>query len=275
MLKVFPKEFIVDGATGIKEVVGMRGVRLESEVLAVCGFSPHIKNLTSAVLTSGIEIEDMVPTSLAAASAALTPQQKELGSAVLDIGAGTTGLAIFKEGDLLHMAIFPIGSENITNDIAIGLRTEPEVAEQIKKEFGTCQASRGRKTEKVDIPGGEPVTFTQHFLSHIIEARTKEILQLVQKELKKTTKQGDLPGGIVLCGGGSKLPKIVDLAKKELKLPVKIATPQNVVTAQDDPALMTVLGLVMQQIGEIDNDNIPRGSGATGFLKRVFSVFIP
>ena len=275
ILDVIPKEFVVDGVTGIKEVVGMRGVRLESEVLAVCGFTPYIKNLTSVVLASGIEIPNMIPTSLAAAAAVLTPHQKELGVAVLDIGAGTTGLAVFQEGDLLHTAIFPIGSENITNDIAIGLRTEHDAAEQIKKEYGTCMPSRGRKTEKVEMEGSEPVTFTQHFLSHIIEARTKEILQQAQKEIKKVTKHGDLPAGVVLCGGGAKLPKIVDLAKKELKLPVKIGTPHNVVTAQDDTALMTVLGLVIQGTGDYEGgDGIP-GIGFTGFLKKVFGVFIP
>ncbi len=275
MLEVIPREFVVDGVTGIKEVVGMRGVRLESEVLAVCGFTPYIKNLTSVVLAAGIEIADMMPTSLAVAASALTPQQKELGVAVLDIGAGTTSLAVFQEGDLLHMAIFPIGSENITNDIAIGLRTEPDAAEKIKKEYGTCMPSRGRKTEKVDVEGSEPVTFTQHFLSHIIEARTKEILQQAQKEIKRVTKQGDLPAGVVLCGGGAKLPKIVDLARKELKLPVKIGTPQNVVTAQDDPALMTVLGLVMQRADGYEGGESTSSTGFTGFLKKMFRVFIP
>jgi len=275
MLDVFPREFVVDGVAGVKEVVGMRGVRLESEVLAVCGFSPYIKNLTSAVLTAGLEIENIIPTPLAAATSSLTPQQKELGVAVLDLGAGTTGLAVFQEGDLLHSAIFPVGSENITNDIAIGLRTEPEVAEQIKKEFGTGLPSRGRKTEKVEVPGEEPVTFTQRFLSHIIEARTKEIMQQVQKELKKIAKQGDLPAGVVICGGGAKLPKIVELAKKELKLPVKIGTPQSVVSTQDDPALMTVLGLIVQESEEYEERERARSSGLLESVKKVLRVFIP
>lgn len=275
MIDVIPKDFVVDGVTGIKEVVGMRGVRLESEVFAVCGFTPYINNLTSVVLAAGLEIVDMIPTSLAAATSALTHHQKELGVAVVDIGAGTTGLAIFQEGELLHTVIFPIGSENITNDIAIGLRTEPDVAEQIKKEYGTCMPSRGRKTEKVEVEGSEPVTFTQHFLSHIIEARTKEILQQVQKEIRKVTKHSDLPAGVVLCGGGAKLPKIVDLAKKELKLSVKIGTPQNVVTAQDDPALMTVLGLVLQGINEYEGGEGMSGINFMRFFKKVFGVFIP
>ena len=275
MLDVIPKEFVVDGVTGIKEVVGMRGVRLESEVLAVCGFTPYIKNLTSVVLAAGIDIAHMIPTSLAAAASVLTPHQKELGVVVVDIGAGTTGLVVFQEGDLLHTVIFPIGSENITNDIAIGLRTEPDVAEQIKKEYGTCMPSRGRKTEKIEVEGSEPVTFTQHFLSHIIEARMKEILQQVQKEIKQVTKPSDLPAGVVLCGGGAKLPKVVDLAKKELKLSVKIGVPQNVVTAQDDSALITVLGLVMHGKNEYEGVEGASGIGFTGFLKKVFGVFIP
>ena len=196
VLEVFPKEFVVDGEGGVKEPTGMKGVRLEVDVLALCAFSPYLKNLTDAVLASGLEAEDVIPVPMATAEAILTSQQKEQGVAVLNIGSGTSSLAVFQEGDLVHSVVFPIGSEHITNDIAIGLRTEPDIAERIKKEFGTCIAT-GKKTEKLELEDGTNCSFSQKLLSHNIEARVKEIFQLVTKELKEISKQDDLSAGII------------------------------------------------------------------------------
>ena len=145
VLDVFPREFIIDDQKGIKQPVDLTGVRLEAKVLLLCVFSPYFINLTQAVLNSKLQINDVVPSPLAAAKAVLTPQQKELGVALIDIGAATTSLAVFEEGELMHLAVFPIGSANITNDIAIGLKTEVAIAESIKKQHGTCMFS---KTEK-------------------------------------------------------------------------------------------------------------------------------
>jgi len=166
ILEVFPRQFIVDGEGSIKEAVGMKGVRLETDVLAICGFSPYVKNAADAVVGAGMGITDMVPAPIMSSNAVVTPQQKELGVAVVDIGAGTTDLAVFEEGELIYVATFPVGSENITNDIAIGLRTESDVAERIKIDFGTL-GLKGRKTEKVDIPDGPPLSFSQKFLTLI------------------------------------------------------------------------------------------------------------
>ncbi len=132
ILGIFPKEFIVDGQKGIKEPLGMKGVRLEAEVLVLCAFSPYVKNLTEAVLNCDLQIEDIIPSALAAGKAVLTPEQKELGVMLVDIGAGATSLAIYNEGDLIHSAVIPIGSSLITQDIAIGLQTEIDIAEKIK-----------------------------------------------------------------------------------------------------------------------------------------------
>lgn len=276
VLEIFPKEFLVDGEGGVKEPAGMRGVRLEADVLAVCAFSPYVKNLTDAVLSSGLEIADIIPVPLATAEAVLTPQQKELGVAIVNIGAGTTSLAVFEESDLIHAAVFPVGSEHITNDIAIGLRCEPEIAERIKKEFGTCVAQKGRKTEKLELEDGTNLTFSQRLLCHIIESRVKEIFQLVAKELRNISKQGDLPAGIILAGGGAKLPKIVEIAKKELKLPVKIGSAQGIFSPQDDPSLLEVMGLVLRAASFEEGFAGPRM--ASGFLKKIkqiFQVFVP
>jgi len=154
VLDVFPKEFIIDDQKGIKQPLGLRGIRLEAKVLLLCVFSPYFINLTQAVLNSKLHIDDIVPSPLAASEAVLTREQKELGVALIDIGASTTSLAVFEEGNLLHLAVFPIGSANITNDIAIGLKTEIFVAESIKKQYGSCmlvKQDKEKKDEKINI----------------------------------------------------------------------------------------------------------------------------
>lgn len=245
VLEVFPQQFVVDGEEQVKEVVGMKGVRLEADVLAVCGFTPYIRNLTEAVLGAGLEIIDIVPSPLMPDPTVLTSQQKEIGSAVLDLGAGQTGLAVYEQGDLIHTAIFPVGSENITHDIAIGLRCEPDAAERIKVEFGTCARGTGGRSEKLEMPEGQSITFSKRLLTHIIEARVKEIFQLVNKELKQISRQGTLPGGVVLVGGGAKLPKIVEEAKKDLKVMVKLGAPRGVISLNSDPSFLGVIGLLL------------------------------
>jgi len=276
ILEVFPQQFLVDGEENLKEVIGMKGVRLEVNVLAVCGSSPYVKNLTDAILASGLSIADVSPSSLMSGAAVLRPQQKELGAAIIDIGAGTTGLAVYEEGDLIHTAIFPVGSENITNDVAIGLRIEPDVAEKVKVEFGTCSGGKGRKMEKMEIPDGATITFSQKMLSHIIEARVREIFQLVNKDLKKISKQGMLPGGIILVGGGAKLPKIVDFAKKDLKLTVKIGTPSGILSLNSDPAFLGVMGLVVAGAdSEYQGGRSRIAAGLMQKIKKVFKPFIP
>jgi len=276
VLEVFPQQFVVDGEEQVKEVVGMKGVRLEADVLAVCGFSPYIKNLTDAVTAADLEIVEIVASPLMAASCVLTPQQKELGAAVIDLGAGTTGLAVYEEGDLIHTAMFPVGSENITNDIAIGLRTEPHIAEQVKLEFGTCQGAKGKKAEKMEAADGTTITFSAKMLSHIIDARVKEIFQLVNKELRKISKQGMLPGGIVLVGGGAKMPKIVEAAKKDLKLTVKTGTPIGIMSFHSDPAFLGVMGLVVgANESGYKKGGIRIGSGLLQKVKRWVRPFIP
>jgi cell division protein FtsA len=276
VLEVFPQQFLVDGEEQVKEVVGMKGVRLEADVLAVCGFSPYVKNLGDAVLAADLEIADIVASPLMSVNCVLTSQQKELGAAVIDLGAGTTGLAVYEEGDLVHAAMFPVGSENITNDIAIGLRTEPHIAEQVKVEFGSCQGVKGKKMEKLEIADGSTITFSQKMLSHIIDARVKEIFQLVNKELRKISRQGMLPGGVVLVGGGAKMPKIVEAAKKDLKLTVKTGTPIGIVSFHADPSFLGVMGLAVNSVdSEGRKGRRSPGSGLLQKVKHWAKTFIP
>ena len=278
ILEVFPKEFIVDGEKGIKEPLGMQGVRLEAEVLALGCFSPYLKNLTQAVLNSGFQINNLILTPLAASRAVLTSREKELGVALLDIGATISGLAVFEEGNLIHAGIFPLGSANITNDVAIVLRTNIDTAERIKLEFGSCLYRGTNKKEKIKgefLP--EPLIFSQKVLVEIIEARVSEIFDQVNKELKKISRQQLLPAGVVLTGGGAKLPKITELCKKELKLPCRIGIPQGFAPPQEDPSLAAVCGLVLSGL-DLEEEGVSRfsfGQGIGARLKKIFRIFIP
>lgn len=284
VLDIFPQEFIVDGDSGIKEPLDMTGIRFEAKVLAICGFSPYLRNLTAAVLDSGLAIEDIIPSGLASAKSVLTPKQKELGVAVLDIGAGTSDLAVFEEGNLVHVAVFPFGSGHITNDIAIGLRTDIDTAENIKREFGVCLFNKKIK-KKISFPREPglsdseeqelPLIFSQKILNEIIEARVCEIFDETNKELKKIGRASLLPAGVVLTGGGVKLPKMIDLAKNELKLPCRIGIPQDLMGLREDPSFATVSGLVLQGIDMGGGGTFSAGKGIFNRIKRVFRIFVP
>ena len=280
ILDIFPKEFIIDGEGGIKEPLGLSGVRLEVKVLLICAFSPFLENLTKALLSTGIQIADVIPSPLASSFACLTPEQKELGVALVDIGAETTGLAVFEEGDLIDLAVFPIGSANITNDIALGLRTEIDTAEQIKKEF--CSLSKEKrklkkgmkkeKREKIEIPE-KFLVFSKKILDEIVYYRIGEIFDQIQKELKKISKQELLPAGVVLTGGGSLLSGIDDYAKEKIKLPCRLAKfGNNINLEENDLSFSTALGLLKSSdLNEKKDIKENFGSG----VKKFFKIFLP
>jgi cell division protein FtsA len=278
VLEVFAKEYIVDGHGQIKEPMDMRGSRLEVEILNVCAFSPYKNNLVDAVLHAGFKISDILPSALASAKALLTPQQKEIGVCLVDIGSSTTDLAIFEEGDLVHTAVFPFGAANITGDIAVGLKIDVDIAEQIKREFGTCLSRGSEKKQKIEIPQEsgekETVVFSQKMLVSFIEPRVSEMFSLVQKEIRKLSLKSSLPGGVILTGGGAKLQRIVDLAKKELKLPVKVGVPRNWDGLERDPSWSTACGLITETEGidsRISKPNSNQGLGTK--IKKIFKTF--
>jgi len=279
IIEVIPKEFIVDGGSGVKEALGMDGVRLEAETLVLCGFSPYLKNSSSAVLNSGLGVNDLVLSSLACSRAVLSPRERELGVCLLDIGAGTTDMAVFEEGSLIHAAVFPVGSGHITNDIAICLKTDIDAAEKIKLEFGNCLFSgKGKEKKiKIDTENEGSLMFSKKELNNIVEARVSEIFDLANKELKKISKQGMLPSGIVLTGGGSKMPGIKELARKHFKLPCRIGTSKISFSFQEDPSLSVLCGLILEGI-----DLEKEYSSGPGFLKgikeksrKLFKIFVP
>jgi cell division protein FtsA len=251
VLHVFPKTFTLDGQTGIRDPLGMTGIRLEVNTLIVQGGLPFIKNLTRAILQAGLEIDDLVLAPASAAEAVLNKRQKDLGVVVVDLGAGTTSMAVYEEGDLLHTQILPLGSMHITNDIAIGLRCSIETAEKVKLLYGHADPKAVSKEDEIDlskIDPSEEETTMRHYVVEIIEARLEEIFDQVNGELKKISRDGKLPSGIVLTGGGSKLSGVAEFAKKRLRLPAILGVPQNVTTIidrVDDPAFATAAGLVL------------------------------
>lgn len=251
ILHVIPKDFTVDGQKGIKDPVGMTGIRLEVDSQIIEASIPFIKNLTKCIMQAGLEIDDLVLAPLAAAQSVLTRRQKELGVVLVDLGGGTTGLVAFEESELLHTNILPVGSNHVTNDIAIGLRTAVDVAERIKLEYGTAQPGTVKKDEEINlskIDKNEEGEVSRHQVAEIIAARMEEIFSMVNKELKIISRDGQLPAGAILTGGGAKLPGVVEMAKKELRLPVQMGFPINmstIIDRVDDPAYATAVGLVL------------------------------
>jgi cell division protein FtsA len=251
VLHVFPKSFTLDGQTGIKDPLGMTGIRLEVDTIIVQAGLPFVRNLTKAIMQAGLEIEDLVLAPCAAAESVLKKRQKDLGVCLVDLGAGTTGMAVYEEGDLLHTAVLPIGASHITNDIAIGLRCSIETAEKVKLQFGHCDPKAVDKNEEIDLSRldkNEEQATSRGYVVEIIEARLEEIFSYVNSELKKIQRDGKLPAGIVLTGGGANLPGVVEFSKKHLRLPSVLGRPENITTIIDrvsDPSFATAAGLVL------------------------------
>lgn len=250
ILHALPSSYVVDGQTGITDPVGMTGVRLEVDAQIIYVNSAHIKHITKAVYRTGIDIDDIILSILATADIVVTPKQKELGVAVVNIGGPTTSIVVYEGGDVIHTATLPIGAEHITNDIAIGLRTSIDIAERVKLEYGSCAPGTISKKEKIDLAsmGQTNSEMVQlHYIAEIIEARAAEILSKVEKELRSIQRNGLLPAGVVITGGGAQLPSIVELAKEVIQLPASIGYPLNIDSITDkvhDLSFSTVIGLV-------------------------------
>lgn len=251
ILHVIPKSFTVDGQSGIRDPRSMTGIRLEVDTQIIQGLSSQIKNITKSIYRTRLEIEDLVMSILATSEAVLTPRQKQLGCVVINIGGSTTSIAVFEEGDVLHTAILPLGSDHITSDIAIGLRLNIDIAEKIKLEYGSALSKDISKRDEVDVGelgDGESLYLSKKYISEIIEARVEEILGKVDAELKKIDKSGMLPAGAILTGGGAKLDGIIEVAKSSLRLPASSGYPVGVTSSLDkinDLSYTTAVGLVL------------------------------
>jgi len=284
---VVSRSFAVDGQKHIKDPVGMNGVRLEADTMIITGSTPTIKNLTKCIFQTGMDVRGIIPTPLAAAKSVLTKRQRDLGVIIVNIGAGTTSIAVFEDGEAIHLGVLPVGAVHITNDIAIGLRTSVDIAEKIKVEFGSALPSEINRRDQIDfskIDSSENGIIQRRKVAEIIEARMQEIFYLVDKELKKIKHQRLLPAGAVLTGGGSKVPGAVDLAKDVLKLPVQLGFPRDlkgVIDKADDPSFAVPVGLALFASEDShEGRNIFRGMPApvkliVGKVKKWIKVFMP
>lgn len=250
VLHVTPRSFIVDGQSGIKEPVGMTGVRLEVDTKIILGQSSQIKNLSRAIYRTGIDIDGMVLSLIAAADTVLNPKQKELGAVLINIGATTTSLIVYEEGEMLHMSVIPVGGIHITNDLAVGLRNHVDVVEKLKIEHGSCTAEALNSKGEFDLfeyGAFDHDRVREKEVAMIITARVEEIMFLIDKELKKIGKSGMLPAGAVFIGGSAKLPGILEIARKYLRLPASLGLPHGLISATDkinDPSFTTAISLV-------------------------------
>ncbi|MDO8507955.1 MAG: cell division protein FtsA [bacterium] len=282
ILHVIPRVYSVDGQEGVKDPIGMTGIRLEGEVQIVTVSEPAAKNLKKCVSQAGIQVEDIIASPLAASKAVTSKREKELGCVVIDIGSSTTGLIVYEDERPLYVSVLPVGSAHITNDIAIGLRTSIDVAEKVKLKYGTSLHKTVPEREKIDlseIDMNEEGIIPRRHVAEIIEARLSEIFTLIKNELRKINRDGQLPAGAVLTGGGAKLEDIDQVAKNILKLPCVIGKPHNLKGMVDkiyDPRFSTAVGLMLYQLEETEHTGGSKQVGlAFSKIKKVFKTFMP
>lgn len=251
IIHVLPRGFVVDSQDGVKDPVGMSGVRLEVETNIISGSATVMRNLVKCVQQVGVDVEDLVFCGLAAAEAVLSDTEKELGTVLVDLGGGTTQIAVFTNGSPVYSAVLPIGGQNITNDLAVGLRTSLEAAEKIKIRLaeGGLKEDKEKKDE-VDISdlGLEKKSVPQDLVENIIEARLSEIFSMVGLEIKNSGQQGNLPAGLVITGGGAQTLGLKEIAKKVLRMPLRIGQPTGVTGLIDEvstPAYASSIGLII------------------------------
>ncbi len=250
ILRVIPKSFAVDSQKNVKYPVGMTGIRLEVEAHIITGQVSAIKNIDKCLYQTGVDPTEIVPTVLSASEAILNRKQKELGVVLIEVGSSCTNIAVFEEGSVIYSAVIPVGGEHVTNDLAIGLRCSIETAEKVKIEYGTCLPKEVSEREEIDlsqISKTDSHAVSKHQAAKIIEARYHEVFLMVRDELHKIGRDGMLPAGAVVCGGGVKMPGTVDLAREALQLPVQMGFPRDlegIVDRVDDPSFAALTGLL-------------------------------
>ena len=251
VIHVLPQEFIVDDQPGIREPLGMTGARLEAKVHIVTGAVASAQNIVRCANRAGLNVSDIVLQPLASSEAVLTEDEKELGVCLVDIGGGTTDIAVFENGSIVHSAVIALGGNNLTNDVAVGLRTPMEQAELIKQRHGAALTSLVRPEESIEVPsvgGRPPRTMRRQLLSEILEPRVEEIFQLVQHELERHNFAEVCTSGIVITGGTTLLPGMTELAEEVLGVPVRRGVPRGIgglVDVVKSPIYATGVGLVL------------------------------
>ncbi len=262
IIHIIPQEYIVDDQDGIKDPIGMSGVRLEVDAHIVTGAVTSAQNIYKSVHRAKLKINDLVLQPLASSFAALGDDERELGVALIDIGGGTTDIAIFYEGSIRHTAVIGLGGKNVTNDIALGLRTPIEQAEKIKINFGCSFTRKVPNEEYIAVPGiggRPPREVSKSILSSIIQPRMEEIFYLSLRELKRSNYIDLMTAGVVLTGGCAQLDGVIELAEQIFDMPVKIGTPTGfggLIEAANSPAFATSVGLIFYGAHELRDSNI-------------------
>jgi cell division protein FtsA len=251
VLQILPQDYIIDDQDGIKEPLGMSGVRLEAKVHIVTSAVTSAQNIVKCCNRASLNVGEIVLTPLASAEAVLSGEERELGVALVDIGGGTTDVAVFYDGTVRHTAVLGLGGNHLTNDIAAGLRTPTAEAERIKQRYGLARASMVSGDERVEVPsvaGKTAGTVSRQILCEIIEPRLEEIFQLVQREIAKSGYESALASGVVMTGGSMLLPGAVEMAEQLLGMPVRLGVPAHfagLVDVVSNPVYATSVGLAL------------------------------
>lgn len=281
ILHMIPREFKVDSEVGIRDPAGMNGVRLEVDTLVLEVQTHLLKTLLKCIETAGVRRDDLVFSALAASDAVLTKKQQELGVMLVDIGGGTADFVVFEEGRLIHAGSVMVGGNHITNDIAIGFQTSTEIAEKIKLQHGIAVPELAAKKEVVqlaDFGVDDPSFFPKRDLAEVIEARLKDLFELLHRELKKINRAQLLPAGVVLVGGGARMPGIVEIAKREMHLPVTVGVPRDFshMPFDEDSAVQLAGTLGLLRWGTNEHQSSSRSStDSFSWAKSFLKLFLP
>jgi cell division protein FtsA len=281
ILHILPQEFIIDEQESIREPIGMSGVRLEAKVHMVTGAVSAAQNIIKCVRRCGLEVDDIILEQLASSHSVLTEDEKELGVCLVDIGGGTTDIAVFTEGAIRHTAVIPIAGDQVTNDIAVALRTPTQYAEEIKIKYACALTQLASVDETIEVPsvGERPDRrLARQTLAEVVEPRYEELFTLIQAELRRSGFEDLCAAGIVLTGGSSKMEGAVELAEEIFHMPVRLGTPQYVAGLVDvvrNPIYSTGVGLLLfgYQNRALRESEARMGSGFSGVLRRMKSWF--
>jgi len=281
ILHILPQEFIIDYQEGIREPIGMSGVRLEAKVHMVTGAVSAAQNIVKCIRRCGLEVDDIILEQLASSYSVLTEDEKELGVCIVDIGGGTTDIAIFTEGAIRHTAVIPIAGDQVTNDIAVALRTPTQHAEDIKIKYACALRQLTSLEDTIEVPGvgdREPKTMSRQTLAEVVEPRYEELFTLIQAELRRSGFEEVIPAGIVLTGGSSKMEGLIELAEEVFHMPVRLGLPQGICGLVDvvrNPIHATGVGLLLygQQQNVHSNSYQEKSLTLGGLLARMKNWF--
>jgi len=267
VLHVLPQEFIIDNQEGVREPVGMSGVRLEAKIHVITGAVSAVQNIIKCVRRCDLDVNDVVLEQVASSESVLSEDERELGVCMVDIGGGTSDIAVFTQGSLRHTAVLPVGGDQITSDIAFALRTPTWAAEEIKQNHGCALTDLIKEEEEIDVPsvgGREPRKLARQTLTEIIQPRVEELFNLVQEELRRSGLEEVVASGIVLTGGSSQMEGLIELAEEIFHAPVRTGVPEGIGGLNDvvrNPMYATGVGLVQYGLEHGKDPSIREGAG--------------